>query len=128
MLFAQHSTLFLMRKRFEQQNQLDAELIPEVKIDGKSRHELPQLLAGLQYIFVTPDLNAPEKAQNERITELIARFAPASPLREAVCVSLEARRRQKMAKTGVFGQTLFKLIINALKRIIHTFDPPPFNV
>jgi transposase, IS5 family len=57
MLFAQHSTLFLMRKRFEQQNQLDAELIPEVKIDGKSRHELPQLLAGLQYIFVTPDLN-----------------------------------------------------------------------
>ena len=49
---------------------------------------------------------APEKAQNERITELIARFAPASPLREAVCVSLEARRRQKMAKTGVFGQTL----------------------
>lgn len=56
-LFAKHSTLFLMRKRFEQQNELDAELIPDVKIDGKSRHELPQLLAGLQYIFVTPHLN-----------------------------------------------------------------------
>ena len=46
-----------MRKRFEQQNELDAELIPDVKIDGKSRHELPQFLDGLQYIFVTPDLN-----------------------------------------------------------------------
>lgn len=56
-LFAKHSNLFLMRKRFEQQNELDAEPIPEVKIDGRSRHELPQLLAGLQYIFVTLDLN-----------------------------------------------------------------------
>lgn len=46
-----------MRKRFEQQNELDAQLIPDVKIDGKSRHELPQLLAGLQYIFVTTELN-----------------------------------------------------------------------
>ena len=56
-LLAKHSTLFLMRKRFEQQNELDAQPIPDVKIDGKSRHELPQLLAGLQYIFITPDLN-----------------------------------------------------------------------
>ena len=46
-----------MRKRFEQQNELDAQPIPDVKIDGKSRHELPQLLAGLQYIFITPHLN-----------------------------------------------------------------------
>ena len=46
-----------MRKRFEQQNTLDAVKIPEVKIDGKSRHQLPKLLAGLQYIFITPELN-----------------------------------------------------------------------
>ena len=57
LLFAKHSNFPLMRKRFEQQNELDAQLIPDVKIDGKSRHELPQLLAGLQYIFVTPYLN-----------------------------------------------------------------------
>lgn len=55
---------------------------------------------------------APEKAQNERITELIARFAPASPLREAACISLAARRRQKMAKTSVFGQTLLSIDID----------------
>lgn len=46
-----------MRKRFEQQNTLDATPIPEVKINSKSRHELPALLAGLQYIFVTKELN-----------------------------------------------------------------------
>jgi len=46
-----------MRKRFEQQNELDSTPIPEVKIDSKSRHQLPKLLAGLQYIFVTPELN-----------------------------------------------------------------------
>lgn len=34
-----------MRKNFEQQNTLDAIPIPEVKIDGKSRHQLPRLLA-----------------------------------------------------------------------------------
>jgi transposase, IS5 family len=46
-----------MRKRFEQQNTLDATAIPEVKIDSRSRHQLPKLLSGLQYIFVTPHLN-----------------------------------------------------------------------
>jgi len=46
-----------MRKRFEQQNTLDATPVHEVKIDGKSQDELPKLLAALQYIFVTPDLN-----------------------------------------------------------------------
>jgi len=46
-----------MRKRFEQQRELDAVLIQDVKFDSRSRHELPKLLAGLQYIFVTPELN-----------------------------------------------------------------------
>ena len=46
-----------MRKRFNPQPSLDATPIGEVKINGKSRHELAPLLAALQYIFVTPDLN-----------------------------------------------------------------------
>jgi len=46
-----------MRKRFEQAQELDAELIPDIKLDSRSRHQLPKLLAGLQYIFITPDLN-----------------------------------------------------------------------
>ena len=46
-----------MRQRFEQQ--LDLGLIPiaEVKIPLRSRDELPPVLAGLQHIFVTPELN-----------------------------------------------------------------------
>lgn len=46
-----------MRKRFKQDITLDGQRISEVQIDPRSRHQLPQLLAGLQYIFVTPDLN-----------------------------------------------------------------------
>jgi len=46
-----------MRKQFEQQLELDIIPISEVEITTKTRHELPQLLQGLQYIFVTPSLN-----------------------------------------------------------------------
>lgn len=46
-----------MRKRFESQLELGAIPVPEVWIDKKSRHELPQLLAGLQYIFITDSLH-----------------------------------------------------------------------
>lgn len=46
-----------MRKRFEQQLNLCLEPIAEVPIPLKSRHELAPVMAALQYIFVTPDLN-----------------------------------------------------------------------
>lgn len=46
-----------MRKHFEQVIELDILPISEVEIDSRSRHELPKLLAGLKFIFVTPELN-----------------------------------------------------------------------
>jgi len=46
-----------MRKRFEQQNKLDATPISEVYLNPKSRDALPKLLAGLIYIFKTPEVN-----------------------------------------------------------------------
>lgn len=46
-----------MRKRFEQQLDLGQVPIAEVGIPTKSRDELPPVLAGLQYIFTTPELN-----------------------------------------------------------------------
>jgi len=46
-----------MRKLFEQQLELGVIPIPEVEVTTKTRHELPQLLQGLQYIFVTSYLN-----------------------------------------------------------------------
>lgn len=82
-----------MRKRFEQQNELDAQLIPEVKIDGKSRHELPQLLAGLQYIFITPKLN------------------------EAVFEVLERRVLGGKKATGRLGLSLWEILVLGTMRL-----------
>lgn len=82
-----------MRKRFEQQNTLDAQLIPDVKIDGKSRHELPQLLAGLQYIFVTPELN------------------------EAVFEILEKKVLGDKKATGRLGLSLWEILVLGTMRL-----------
>ena len=46
-----------MRKRFAINNELDAQRIEDVKIDGRSRDQFPKILAALQYIFITPELN-----------------------------------------------------------------------
>ena len=46
-----------MRKRFEQQLTLGTVPINEVKINLKSRHELPPVLAALQYVFINSELN-----------------------------------------------------------------------
>lgn len=46
-----------MRKRFEAQLSLGQTPIEEVAIPAKSRDELPPVLAGLQWIFKTPELS-----------------------------------------------------------------------
>ena len=46
-----------MRKRFEQQTTLGVLPVSDVKINTKSRDELPPVLVALQQIFVTPELN-----------------------------------------------------------------------
>ena len=46
-----------MRVHFDQQIKIGVELIEEVDLTMRSRDQLPQLLAGLQYVFVTPEVN-----------------------------------------------------------------------
>ena len=46
-----------MRKRFEPQTQLGQTPIEKVAIPTKSRDELPEVLAGLQWIYQTPEVN-----------------------------------------------------------------------
>jgi hypothetical protein len=87
-----------MRKRFEQQNMLDATPIPEVKIDSKSRHQLPKLLAGLQYIFTTPSLN-------EEIFSI---------LEEAVLKDKKA--------TGRLGMSLWEILVLGVVRLNMDMD------
>ncbi len=45
-----------MRKVIEQQMQLDETDVSQIKIDIKSRDEIPKLLIGLQYIYCNPEL------------------------------------------------------------------------
>jgi hypothetical protein len=82
-----------MRKRFEQQNTLDATLIPDVKIDGKSRHQLSPLLAGLQYIFITPGVN------------------------EAVFQILEKKILAGRKATGRMGMSLWEILVLGVIRL-----------
>ena len=76
-----------MRNRFNQQNSLDATPIKEVKIDGKSRHELAPLLAGLQYIFTTPTLN------------------------EKIFSILESKIMEGKKQTGRWGMSLWEILV-----------------
>lgn len=47
-----------MRKRFEMQTELGQTTIENVRIPTQSRDELPPVLAGLQWIFRTPEVNS----------------------------------------------------------------------
>ncbi len=82
-----------MRKRFNQQNSLDATPISEVKIDGKTRHELAPLLAALQYIFITPELN------------------------EKVFTILESKILEGKKQTGRLGMTLWEILVLGCVRL-----------
>lgn len=46
----------MMRKVQDRQMMLGEVDISQIKFDGKSRDEIPQLLRGLQYIYCTPEL------------------------------------------------------------------------
>ena len=92
-LMESYLILFVMRKRFEQQLALDANPISEVEIDSKSRHQLPKLLAGLQYIFVTPDLN------------------------ESVFRVLEDKILAQKKSTGRLGMSLWEILVLGAMRL-----------
>lgn len=48
-----------MRKVIEPQMQLGELAIADIKLDPKSRDDIPQLLRGLQHIYTTPELRGP---------------------------------------------------------------------
>ena len=81
-----------MRKRFEQQLDLIHVPIAEVHLPTKSRDELPPVLAALQYIFITPELN-------ERVFTI---------LEEKICGGKR--------KTGRPGMDLWEILVLAVSR------------
>jgi IS5 family transposase len=56
--YPRSTILQLMRKRFEVQLPLGSTPIEKVELPVRSRDELPPVLAGLQWIFQTPELNS----------------------------------------------------------------------
>jgi len=82
-----------MRKRFESQPALDSTAISNVVINLNSRHQLPQLLVGLQYIFTTPGLN------------------------EEVFTILEQSIMSGKKKTGRLGMSLWEILVMGVVRL-----------
>lgn len=82
-----------MRQRFSQQQILGIIPISEVLIPKNSRHELAPVLAALQYIFVTPELN-------ERVFALI-----------------EPEIKGKKRDTGRSGMDMWEILVFATVRL-----------
>jgi len=82
-----------MRKRFEQSPKLDFHPISDIKINTKSRHQLPPLLVGLQYIFTHPELS-------EEVFEI-----------------LEQKITNQKKKTGRIGMSLWEILVLGIVRL-----------
>ena len=82
-----------MRKRFEQQLTIGTVPISEVKVNLKSRHELPPVLAALQYVFINSELNT-------QVFDL-----------------LESKIVKGKKRTGRPGMTLWEIFVLAVVRL-----------
>lgn len=87
-----------MRKSFEKQTELGLELISEVDLSMRSRDQLPKLLAGLQYIFVTKEVNT------------------------SVFELLENKIYSKKNHTGRPGMTLWEILVLGVVRLSLNVD------
>lgn len=81
-----------MRKRFDQQISLGITPINEVKINIKSRDEMPPILVALQTIFITPALN------------------------EKVFFILEDKLTKDKKSTGRWGMDLWHILVLSVVR------------
>ena len=82
-----------MRKRFEAQLKIGIQPISEVVFDKRDRDDLPQLLAGLQHVFLTPEIN------------------------EQVFNLLEAYVYKDKKKTGCYGMSLWEVLVIGVLRV-----------
>jgi hypothetical protein len=82
-----------MRQRFSLQQTLGITPIAEVAIPKNSRHELAPVLAALQHIFITPELN-------ERVFALI-----------------ELKIKGKKQDTGRTGMDIWEILVLAVVRL-----------
>ncbi len=82
-----------MRKRFEYQLQLGQTPIEQIEFPLKSRDELPPILVGLQWIFLTPEVN------------------------EEIFQALEQKVQGDKQQTGRPGMDLWHILVLGITRI-----------
>ena len=82
-----------MRQRFSQQQSLGITPISEVAIPKNSRHELAPVLAALQHIFITPELN------------------------ELVFALIEPKIKGRKQDTGRTGMDMWEILVFATVRL-----------
>ena len=82
-----------MRRRFEVQLALGRTPIERVNIPLKSRDELPPILAGLQWVFQTPEIN------------------------EKIFALLEAKWMEGKKATGRPGMDLWQILVLGVVRL-----------
>ena len=82
-----------MRQRFSQQQSLGITPISEVVIPKNSRHELAPVIAALQYVFVTPELN------------------------EKVFALIEPKIKGNKKDTGRNGMNMWEILVLAVVRL-----------
>lgn len=87
-----------MRKRFEQQYKIGITPISEVEITLNCRHQLPSIIMGLRYIFITPVLS------------------------EQVFILLEEKVCAGKKKTGRTGMNLWHILVLGVVRHAHNDD------
>ncbi len=82
-----------MRQRFSQQQEMGITPIADIIIQKKSRHQLSPVLAALQYVFITPELN-------EQVFELI-----------------EAKIKGTKQETGCKGMDMWAILVLVTVRL-----------
>lgn len=87
-----------MRIHFEQQTKIGVELISEVDLSMRSRDQFPQLLAGLQYIFIKPEVN------------------------KSVFKLLEEKLMKGKKRTGRPGMSLWEILVLGVVRLNLNMD------
>lgn len=90
-----------MRQVINPQMQFGAQDISAIEFDPKSRDDIPQILRGLQYIYITPELR-------ERVFAILAEVTPLS--------TIEGKDAPADANTGRPGMEQWKILVLGVLR------------
>ena len=91
-----------MRQVIYPQLQFGEQDISAIEFDPKSRDDIPQILRGLQYIYVTPELR-------ERVFAILAEVIPVS--------TIDGKDEPADASTGRPGMEQWKILVLGVLRL-----------